>query len=261
MPLKPELIVATARLNGCRRIILALLFLCPGILVPENALGETSLAPLILSNVTLPPVTTPAGDGYLDKLYDEWFARDGLRAELVAVPAARGLVNANAGLFDGDAARIELDSSLYPNLHRIPEPVIAVVFSGLHFDSDIINVKTPVDFAQYRVGYVRGWRIAERLFGGFADAIAVRNAESLLEMLAANRLDIVFLTVAPARNIARRKNMKLLSTTDFKIEKQLFLQLHSSHRNLIPELTDTLKAMKADGSYDLIMDEYIVENR
>ncbi len=259
MILKLQYVVNAVLLKGSRRII-PLLLLCGGIVLPAHAMGQTASAPLVLSNVTLPPVTTPAGDGYLDKLYAEWFSRAGLRAEMVVAPAARGLENANAGLIDGEVARISVDSTLYPNLQKIPEPVIQVNFSGLYSDPSI-SVKTHTDFRKYRVGHVRGWRIAERLFEGFDNVIAVRNAESLIDMLAANRLDIVFMTVAPARTLARVKHVKQLHTTEFRIEKYLFLYLHSSHHDKISIMTETLKSMKSDGSYDAIMAEYEVENQ
>lgn len=259
MILKPQYVIDAVLPKGSRRII-ALLLLCSGIVLPAHAMGQTASAPLVLSNVTLPPVTTPAGDGYLDKLYAEWFPRAGWRAEMVVGPAARGLENANAGLIDGEVARISVDSTLYPNLQKVPESVIQVVFSGLYSDPSI-SVKTPNDFRKYRVGYVRGWRIAERLFEGFDSVIAVRNAESLVDMLAANRLDIVFMTVATARTLAGMKNMEPLHTTGFRIEKNLFLYLHSSHHKKISRLTEALKSMKSDGSYDAIMAEYDVENQ
>lgn len=222
-------------------------------------MGEASPAPLVLSSATLAPLTTPARDGYLDRLYAEWFARAGLRVELVAVPATRGLENANAGLYDGDAARIDMDSSRYPNLHRIPEPLFEVAFSGLYLDR-IISVQTPADFENYHVGYVRGWQIAERIFAGSKTALAVRDADSLIDMLTAKRLDIAFLTIAPARFKAREKNVQPLLSTEFRIRKNLYLHLNSSHQDKISLLTETLRVMKSDGSYDAIMAGYIAEN-
>ena len=47
----------------------------------------------------------------------------------------------------------------------------------------------------------------------------------------------------------------------YMIEKNLFLYLHSSHHKKISRLTETLKSMKSDGSYDAIMAEYDVENQ
>ncbi len=246
-------------LTGCYRGILALFFMCVGLLMPVQTQAHEVSETLVLSNGTLPPVTTPAGHGYLDKLYAEWFSRAGLHAELLFVPAARGLENSNAGIYDGDAARTEIDSSLYPYLHRVPEPLSRIYLHGFHIDPDI-RIRTAGDFRRYRVGYVRGWRVAERLFEGMGNAVALRDVDGLMDMLAAGRLDIAFLTLVPARELAHARNLESLEKTEFHIEKDQYLYLNAKHLDKIPRLTEVLRLMKSDGSYDAIMADYIAEN-
>lgn len=247
-------------LMRCHRGILALFLMCVGLLTPFQTPAHDVSETLVLSNGTLPPVTTPASHGYLDKLYAEWFSRAGLHAELLAVPAARGLENANAGIYDGDAARTEIDSSLYPHLHRVPEPLARIYLHGFHIDPDI-SVRTVDDFRQYRVGYVRGWRAVERLFDGMDNTVALRDADGLMDMLAAGRLDIAFLTLVPARQLAHERNLGSLKETEFSIEEDQYLYLNAKHLDKIPRLTEALRLMKSDGSYDAIMADYIAENR
>lgn len=248
-------------INRCgRTFLVAWLLLSTFIPTPTHANDQSSSELLILASASLSPLKTPDGDGYLDRLYAEWFARAGFRVELQSVPAARGLENANAGLLDGDSGRITMDSTLYPNLLRVPESVVQVVFSGVHLDRTI-SVDTSAEFRRYRVGYVRGWRIAERFFAGSQSAHAVRDANGLLNMLAAKRIDIAFMTLAPARIMAQEKNLPPLMSTNLKLKKLIFLYLHTRHRDKIPALTDALRAMKTDGSYDRIMNDYVVENR
>ena len=256
----PKFAIVTIPVSAGRKVSFALLLLIHGIVTSTSAVGQSSTSLLRLSNATLPPVTTSDRDGYLDKLYEEWFERAGLQVQLFNTPAARGLENANSGIVSGDAARIDIDNSLYPNLLRVPEPVIEVIFSGLYTDPEV-NVRSQADYRKYRVGYVRGWRIAERLFEGEANAIAVRTSDNLLDMLAVDRLEIAFMTVAPARELARKKKMKFLNRTDFVIRKNLYLHLHSSHGDKVPRMTEILREMKSDGSYDRIMSGYVVENR
>ncbi|MGQ7844533.1 substrate-binding periplasmic protein [Granulosicoccus sp. 3-233] len=243
-----------------RKTILAMWLLIQGSILSADALGQSSTSPLVLSNATLPPVSTSEGDGYLDKLYAEWFKRAGLRVQLQTTPAARGLESANAGIFAGDAARVDMDSSLYPDLLQVPEPVIEVIFGGLFLDSGV-RVKTFSDFEDYRVGYVRGWKIAEGLFKGKVNTVTVRNAGNLLDMLAADRIDVAFMTVAPARELARERQLGWLNRTDFEIRKTLYLYLHSSHRDKVSRMADILRDMKFDGSYDQIMSGYSLGNR
>lgn len=246
-------------LTGCHRGILALLLMCAGLLMAVQTQAHDVSETLVLSNGTLPPVTTPERQGYLDKLYAEWFTRVGLHAVLLAVPAARGLENANAGIYDGDAARTEIDDSLYPHLHRVPEPLSRIYLHGFHVDPDI-NVRTPLDFRRYRVGYVRGWRAVERFFDGMDSAVALRDADGLMDMLAAGRLDIAFLTLVPARKLAHERNLESLKETAFRIEENQYLYLNARHLDKIPRLAEALRRMKSDGSYDAIMADYIAEN-
>lgn len=262
MILKLESAVDTALCGVCWQRFLAVPLLLCSLASPTTGAEQAPGAspPWILSSVTLPPMTTPTGDGFLDELYLEWFDRAGLRAELVPMPAARGLENADAGQLDGDAARIDIDASLFANLHKVPEPLAEVTFSGM-FLTEGITVQEKADFENFRVGYVRGWRIAERLFGHSSNAMAVRNADILLDMLASDRIDIAFLTVAPARSLAAEKNMTPLNRTEFVITHKLYLFLHSRHRDQIPMLTDILRQMKADGSYAALRFKHSNENR
>ena len=61
---------------------------------------------LVLNNVNDAPFTTPQGDGFLDRVAREAFARAGRRVRLVALPPERGLRNVNEGIEDGDLTRI-----------------------------------------------------------------------------------------------------------------------------------------------------------
>lgn len=246
-------------LTKCHRGILALFLTCVGLLMPVQTQAHEVTETLVLSNGTLPPVTTPAGHGYLDRLYAEWFSRAGLHAKLLAVPAARGLENANAGIYDGDAARTEIDSSLYPHLRRVPEPLSRIYLHGFHIDPDV-SVTTADDFRQYRIGYVRGWRVVERLFEGVDNAVALRDADGLMDMLAAGRLDIAFLTLVPSRQLAHERNLGSLKETEFSIQRDQYLYLNAKHLDKIPRLTEALRLMKSDGSYDAIMADYFAEN-
>ena len=236
-----------------------------GVLVGSGAMVASAGAsgtdgPLRLSNATLPPVTTPEGNGYLDRVLAETFRRAELEFVIRDVPPARGLAQANAGILDGDVARIDVPSRLFPNLLRVPEPIIDVVFAGLHTRDDVV-VENVEDFERYRVGYVRGWKIAELMFADVDSALPVRRPAQLLDMLEAGRIDLAFLTVAPARHLARSRNLGELDVTDFAIRRNLYLHLHESHADKVPRLSAALAAMKADGSYGELLRGYERKNR
>ncbi len=237
-----------------------LLFMSLSVMMSAHALAHDRLETLVLSNSTLPPVTTADSRGYLDKLYAEWFSRAGLRVRLLAVPAARGLENANAGIYDGDAARTEIDASRYPHLHKVQEPVSRTYLHGFHIDPEI-SIRHAADFAAYRVGYVRGWQSVERLLDGADKVIALRDANGLMDMLIAGRIDIAILPLAPAREMARVRHLDSLRKTEFRLEQTQYLFLHTRHLDKLFRLREALGAMKFDGSYEAIMAAPFTENR
>ncbi|WP_157736086.1 substrate-binding periplasmic protein [Granulosicoccus antarcticus] len=248
------------QLTGRCRAMLALCFSCYVLPASADVIAEPVVESWVLSTETLPPLITKTGDGYLDILYDEWFARAGLNVEFIATPAARGLANANAGLIDGEAARIDIPLSNYPNLRKVSEVVTQLVFTGFTLDPDV-SVISVADFDQYSVGYVRGWKLAEKLFGKHANAVPVRKIDSLLEMLLSKRIDIAFLMVSPTLMMARDKGLEQLITTKYSVTKEFYLYVNSKHYKKIPELERTLREMKSDGSYQMIMADYIAENQ
>jgi polar amino acid transport system substrate-binding protein len=234
-------------------VIAAILLLA---IAPRSLVAQSLTEPMYLSNATLPPVTTEAKDGYLDKILNEMFARAGMRYELVNVPPARGLRNANLALFDGDAARIELDPNDFENLIKVPEPIIYVTFAGLYYEP-ISDVQAWDGFAEYRIGYVRGWNVFARIFAQHKNSTVVANAEALLNMLERDRIDYAFLTVAPARYLAAEKGMRRPSVTKIQRHVDLFLYLNKKHTDKVGVLNDALLSMKADGTYDAIISSYI----
>src|SRR3989344_512852 len=76
---------------------------------------------LVLNNPMAPPLTNTQGTGFIDQLLQEIARRAGVRVRLVVLPAERGLINANAGIEDGDLNRIAGLEHTYPNLMRVPE--------------------------------------------------------------------------------------------------------------------------------------------
>tara|TARA_R110002051_G_scaffold7035_5_gene33050 strand:- start:4105 stop:4680 length:576 start_codon:yes stop_codon:yes gene_type:complete len=186
----------------------------------------------------------------------ELFDRAGYVVKFVDLPPRRALVNANNGLHDGDAARIRSSGEIYPNLRVLDPKIIDVDFVGLYLDPDV-SVKTPVDFADYSVGYIRGWNVAENLFKAHPNAIAVNHTDSLLRMLNENRIDIAFLTREPGNYFADKFNMTDLKFTGFYIRRSLHLFLNIKHVGLLPKLEVLLTQMHDDGTYDLIMTDYL----
>lgn len=223
--------------------------------IPTLLYGQSVNNPLRLSNATLPPVTTEAKDGYLDRILTEMFTRAKLRYVLIKSPPARGLVDANLGVIDGDAARTMAIENEYEDLVRVPEPVFHVVFAGLHLDPNI-DIQSWEGFDDYRIGYLRGWDFFEEKFQNHKNKNVLDDAEALLKMLELDRIDIAMLTIAPARYLAAQKGMKRPLATSIRKRSDLFLFLNKKHEEKIATLNSALLSMKSDGTHDGIMLKY-----
>ncbi len=244
-----------SRCAGC--IILVLVASLPSLSYSESA-GATQTLRLATSN--LPPVVNPDGEGYLDRILHEISLRTRIAFEVQKLPAARGLALADAGVLDGEVARTDAREEQYPQLRRVPEPIIDIVVAGLH-TREGIRVKSLDDFSKYRVGHVRGWKFVESLFADSKDVTITRTVTQLMEMLAADRIDIAIMTVAPGRFMARERGMKNLIVTDYAVRKDMFLYLHESHADINSIIDSAIKSMKQDGSYAAIIQDYDFENQ
>ncbi len=115
---------------------------------------------LVLTTGVLAPYTTPDHKGFLDQMIVAVFREAGLDAELQVFSAAtaRTLLNADAGIDDGEAMRIAGLEKQYPNLIRVPETLIS---------NDFVAYATQVKVATndwkalepYVVSYMIGWKI------------------------------------------------------------------------------------------------------
>ncbi|MGB5559582.1 MAG: transporter substrate-binding domain-containing protein [Paracoccaceae bacterium] len=220
-------------------------------------MAQSANPPLVLSNATLPPVTNQSGDGYLNLVLNEMFARTGLAYTLEAAPPERGLFYVAAGQFDGEAARAEIVSESFPDLIKLSEPIIDVAFAGL-MKHERYRISSWQDLSDLRVGYIRGWKIFDSILENHRDVARVRNADILLNMLKHDRIDVALITVVPGRQLAQEKGMGHLFATEARLTVNLFMYLNKKHADKAEKLNNALIAMKADGRYDEIMAGYVL---
>lgn len=201
---------------------------------------------LRLSAANLAPYLTEDDTGYLGDFLVRLLDEIDCDVKFVRVAAARGLHEADVGRLDGDAARVDSVTQRYTNLVRLPVPVLTVNFTVFTHSTEI-RAETVADLAGYKVGYIRGWQIARRLFKDHPNATTVRTAEALMSMLQARRIDAAFITDLPGRHIAQNLGFADLSPTEFSIKTPLFLHLHRTHAQKIGPLLAAYRRMEASG--------------
>lgn len=210
---------------------------------------------LILNDPTNAPFTTEAGDGFFDIVIGEAFHRAGLKLKLIKLPAERALINANAGIEDGDLSRIAGLEKNYPNLVRVPESIL-----NMHFVAFTRQPKPSeanwVALEPFSVGHIKGWKIFEQ---NLRPATAVSTADDpgqLFNMLEKNRIDIALYDRWMGYALAKKMNMPDVHVIEPPLaEKEMFIYVHQRHADKAPAIANALRAIKSEGLYTRVCRE------
>ena len=91
----------------------------------------------------------------LETLYAEAFRRLGYEFKLISQPGERAMIDANQGTVDGEAARImNIDTGAYPNLLRVPHPIVTLQ-DGAYVIDDAIKIEGWESLADKPFRFVR----------------------------------------------------------------------------------------------------------
>lgn len=212
---------------------------------------------LVLNDATAPPFTTTDGKGFLDAVAGEAFRRAGVRLQLVRLPAERGLINANAGIEDGELSRIAGLEAEYPNLVRIPEKLI-----DLEFMAFSKNAALPASLEVLRmrsVGHIKGWKIYEKQFAGAPNVVSADDPEQMFRQLQLDRIEVALYARWQGLSLIQRQGLKGVVALDPPLAKrEMFIYLHKRHAALVPRIAEALRAIKAEGLYDRLYREKVL---
>lgn len=205
---------------------------------------------LVLNNVNAAPFTTVDGDGFLDRVAKDAFARAGRRLRLVSLPAERGLRNANLGIEDGDLTRIAGMEQGYPNLVPVPEKIMDWRFSAFTRNPALSTTTGWSSLLPYKIGVIKGWKIAEKNLEHAKQIIYVDDVDQLFRLLDKNRVDAVVYSHEMGEWYIKQRGLKDVHLLKPALDtREMFIYLHKKHLALIPELARGLRALKTDGSY------------
>jgi len=219
-------------------------------------------ATLVFNTASAPPLRDrPRRPGFQDQLIREAFQRLGLSVQILTLPAERALLNADAGIEDGNLIRVAGLEALYPNLRMVPEPVIVYDFVAFA-DRDDIHVAGWHSLISHSVGLIQGWKIVEANLPPGTHLTRARHPQQLFRLLAEGRVELVIYEQWQGLYW-----LQLLSLDHIRelhpalAQRPMYIYLHRRHAHLIPRLTRVLRAMKADGSYWRIARQTLCEFR
>jgi polar amino acid transport system substrate-binding protein len=228
-------------------IALLALLLC--LTMPQARAGET----LVLNSGSRSPLTNPQHNGVLDVMYQTLAERLGITIQIQLLPAERALLNANAGIDDGDVCRVRDITNKYPGLIQVPEvitPVKWVVFSkSFNFKINGVNSLRP-----YRVGILIGRKLLEEKIVGVKSLIKFSTDDEIIDALARNQIDLGIMEKSQGMALIQsRLNIKMLQPALF--QDDCYLYLNRKHRLWVPLFAAELKKMKQDGSLKKIFND------
>ncbi|MDH5184569.1 MAG: transporter substrate-binding domain-containing protein [Gammaproteobacteria bacterium] len=207
--------------------------------------------PLSLVTAAQPPLGSLANyTGILEKISREAFRRIGVDVKVTILPGERALINVNSGIDDGDLFRAPGFESNYPNLVQVPEKIGIMEFMAYSKESHPASISWQ-DLQNHTIAYATGWKIYDRKVKA-NEITKVRKINDLFPLLENGRADIVLIDRWQGLYIAKSSGHKVhlieppLATVD------MYMYLHKNHAKLIPALSQALKEMKRDGSYQKI---------
>lgn len=208
-----------------------------------------------------PPFSSPDGTGFLDRLLTQAFQRAGLRISIARKPAERSLHDANAGISDGEFIRIEKIGEMYPNLMIVPEHLHELEFVAFTKRDDVTLSNGWKSLESYKVGIVKGWKILEKNVRTLSQRSDAYTQENLFNLLDKGRIDVAVYSRAFGLRRIGQSGLKGIRCVEPPLaKKKMYLFLHKKHQDIIPKITDALKAMKQDGTFLKIREASLPEN-
>lgn len=197
---------------------------------------------------------TPLDRLALERLSAEIFGRLGLDFRLVSLPSERSLVAANLGEVDGEGLRVAGLTASYPNLVQVPERFLSISFVAFARNANLRLDQGWRSLAPHSVAFLTGWKMFEANVTGVRRITQVDRPEQLFKMLDSGRVDLALYTLADGVALIHRMGLSSLVPLDPPLaDVDLYLYLNQRHQDLVPKISQVLRQMKADGTYDRIL--------
>ncbi len=210
---------------------------------------------IVLNTANDSPNSTKDYKGINDLVLKEAFRRIGYDLKIIRLPSERALINANEGIEDGNFARIEGLSSIYPNLIQVPEEITRFEFVIFSKKSDLV-IKGWNSLKPFHVGIVTGWKILETNITGTKSLTKVKDGAALFNFLKADRVEIIVYDKRQGLALIKDLGMKNIRVIEPPLAvKGMYPYLHKKHKELVPKLADAIREMKKDGTYKKIVNE------
>lgn len=225
------------------------------VILVASATAQLPPASIELNTTGVPPLNTEEKTGFLDLIAAEAFSRIGIQLKTVHLPAERGLLDSNAGLEDGEMSRVNGLDRTYKNLIKVPEKIMDWQFTVFSKTASRIEGGWS-GLKPYSTAFITGWKILEQNVPPDVVLTKVKNDTQLFMLLKNNRVDMVIYEKWGGMAQLRTQNIPDARPLNPPLaEREMYIYLHKKHADLVPRLTEALRAMKNDGVYQRIFKE------
>lgn len=227
-----------------------------GLLVWSAWPWAAAAAPRVLTLATgarEPMISVPGRPGFVEELVRVACRRIGIDLVVVPMPVERALINADAGIEDGDLYRAPGFERDYPNLVQVPEPLLQQEFVALTTRTDLA-VRGWDDLRSLAVAYVTGNKILERHLAGHGQLTTVRDNALAIGLLAAGRADVVVINRWVGLMAARQAGLAARALEPPLLRVPMHAYLHKRHADLVSPLAQALAGLRRDGTRQQLYD-------
>jgi len=233
-----------------RRYVLRAASLLPAAVLTGGVRGARAAGPLRINTHTAlwPLGPSDRGPGVFLAVLEAAAAALGRSIEAEILPAERSLRLVSAGVDDGDGPRIEQMDQLYPNLHRVEEPLVDYRFVAFASPGEL-QVDDWASLSDSHVAVVRGWKILEKNLAGAASLQSIRTPALLFDHLARGRAEVAVFEESMGIGLLadRRLTDRFVPVHPPLAVRPMFLFLHSDQSALAEPLAGELRRLKSTG--------------
>lgn len=175
-------------------------------------------------------------------------------------PPKEVLQMSNTGKVDAELTRIAGIEKEFPNLVMVPVPVIQVKHSAFT-RGETLQLAGWESLRPYKIGIRRGIILHDRKTQGMQRLFADTN-EQLFRLLEQGRVEVVASNALVGGILIHKLQLTGITMVEPPLStSDLYHYVHKKHTQLVPKLTQVLKAMTADGRLDAIRKQTIAELR
>ncbi|PHS79641.1 MAG: hypothetical protein COB59_00935 [Rhodospirillaceae bacterium] len=239
-----------------RTLVLVLMCVAFGGLSPAIAMEK-----LIFNTGIRDPFTTNKGDGFIDQIIHETFRRIDIDAKLIVYQnSAKALINANNGIDDGAALRIQGLEKKYPNLIRIPEKLMDNEFVAYSMNPPVATNEWSA-MAGAKIAYINGWQIFQNNLADHKATTRTKNAQKMFDLLSSGKVDLMLYERWQGLWRAQQLGINIQVSEPPLAKREMFMYLNNKHADLVDKASTALAEMKQDGTYQEIFNRTLGQLR